>query len=463
MFESVKNFSVADVQMYREQEEDLDFSIVEIWALAEGTNSHKNPFSREVLESYADTFKGKFIVAKFDKYRRDVRGHELDEAVIGYVSPQDEIEFKTKFIESENKEKEFVVVKALLSKIYAKDVVDMFRTDNNRSVSCEFSCVTQYKENEYGQPIDEYGVVINEENPILKYHIHGITILGKDINPSVKGTEIKIKQFAKQFEEQLNIKELAKERLSLLDKNNNIDKEDTMGEEKNLSMSETDKEEKDIIMEEPKDEEEKVEETAEEKSMEEKEEEPQEEKEMGCGEEGKEMSDDSEQEEDKEEEDDDDDDEKQKDFSLGSLVEEGEVTVLLEQFTESNLELAQKLLSMNVKEVLETVISFSEENAELKKFKEERVALDKEIKLSSIMASVKEDLDAKQFEELQKEGESLSYEMLDGFANKVKAFAYENTKQKTQQVAEDDIMRFGGNYTSTNESNQDVFDRLSKM
>ena len=463
MFESVKKFSVADVQMYREQEEDLDFSIVEIWALAEGTNSHKNPFSREVLESYADTFKGKFIVAKFDKYRRDVRGHELDEAVIGYVSPQDEIEFKTKFIESENKEKEFVVVKALLSKIYAKDVVDMFRTDNNRSVSCEFSCVTQYKENEYGQPIDEYGVVINEENPILKYHIHGITILGKDINPSVKGTEIKIKQFAKQFEEQLNIKELAKERLSLLDKNNNIDKEDTMGEEKNLSMSETDKEEKDIIMEEPKDEEEKVEETAEEKSMEEKEEEPQEEKEMGCGEEGKEMSDDSEQEEDKEEEEDDDDDEKQKDFSLGSLVEEGEVTVLLEQFTESNLELAQKLLSMNVKEVLETVISFSEENAELKKFKEERVALDKEIKLSSIMASVKEDLDAKQFEELQKEGESLSYEMLDGFANKVKAFAYENTKQKTQQVAEDDIMRFGGTYTETNESNQDVFDRLSKM
>ena len=462
MFESVKKFSVADVQMYREQEEDLDFSIVEIWALAEGTNSHKNPFSREVLESYADTFKGKFIVAKFDKYRRDVRGHELDEAVIGYVSPQDEIEFKTKFIESENKEKEFVVVKALLSKIYAKDVVDMFRTDNNRSVSCEFSCVTQYKENEYGQPIDEYGVVINEENPILKYHIHGITILGKDINPSVKGTEIKIKQFAKQFEEQLNIKELAKERLSLLDKNNNIDKEDTMGEEKNLSMSETDKEEKDIIMEEPKDEEEKVEETAEEKSMEEKEEEPQEEKEMGCGEEGKEMSDDSEREEDKEEEED-DDDEKQKDFSLGSLVEEGEVTVLLEQFTESNLELAQKLLSMNVKEVLETVISFSEENAELKKFKEERVALDKEIKLSSIMASVKEDLDAKQFEELQKEGESLSYEMLDGFANKVKAFAYENTKQKTQQVAEDDIMRFGGTYTETNESNQDVFDRLSKM
>lgn len=459
MFESVKEFSVADVQMYKEQEEDLDFSIVEIWALAEGTNSHKNPFSREVLESYADTFKGKFIVAKFDKYRRDVRGHELDEAVIGYVSPQDEIEFKTKFVESENKEKEFVVVKALLSKIYAKDVVDMFRTDNNRSVSCEFSCVTQYKENEYGQPIDEYGVVINEENPILKYHIHGITILGKDINPSVKGTEIKIKQFAKQFEEQLNIKELAKERLSLLNKNNNIDKEDTMGEEKNLSMSETDKEEKDVIMEEPKDEEE----TTEEKSMEEKEEKPQEEKEMGCGEEEKEMSDDSEQEEDKEEEEDDDDDEKPKNFSLGSLIEEDEATVLLEQFTESNLELAQKLLSMNVKEVLEIVISFSEENAELKKFKEERVALDKEIKLSNIMASVKEDLDAKQFEELQKEGESLSYEMLDGFANKVKAFAYENTKQKTQQIAEDDIMRFGGVDTVTRESNQDVFDRLSKM
>ena len=72
---------------------------------------------------------------------------------MSYVPPNEEIEFKTK--EVDGIEKEFVVVKGLLSKIYAKEVVDLFRTNNGRTVSCEFSCATQYEENEYGKAIDE--------------------------------------------------------------------------------------------------------------------------------------------------------------------------------------------------------------------------------------------------------------------------------------------------------------------
>ena len=103
MSEYLKKFSIEDVQMYNEQKENIDFSIVEIWTVANDNNSHRNPISIEVLEKYADTFKGKFIVAKFDKTAMDVKAHETDEIIVGYIDPREPIEFKTKFVETKLK------------------------------------------------------------------------------------------------------------------------------------------------------------------------------------------------------------------------------------------------------------------------------------------------------------------------------------------------------------------------
>ena len=50
-------------------------------------------------------------------------------------------------------------------------------------------------------------------------------------------------------------------------------------------------------------------------------------------------------------------------------------------------------------------------------------------KFSTIMASVKEDLDEKTFAELSEEGKVLSLDQLGAFENKVKAFAYDATKK----------------------------------
>lgn len=464
MQKSVKNFSIDDVQMYREQQEDADFSVVEIWALAEGNNSHRNPFSREVLEKYSDTFKGKFIVAKFDKWTKDAEGHELDEVITGYIDPREEIEFKTK--EVDGIEKEFVVIRGLLSKIYATEIVEMFRTHNDRTVSCEFSCSTMYEENEYGKPIDSNGVVLDIDNPILSYHIHGITILGMKYNPSVKGTEIKVKQFASTNK---TLKELAKERLGIINKkefsNENLlnktqDKEDIMEEvlEKQFE-SESKEEEKDVIMEEVEnveetekvEEEEKTEtfedETKEMTETEDKEEpQEQEEKEMGCGE--KEMSE-TETDEDKNEE----VKEEEKKFSIADFL-----TITFEE----NDELVNKIKAMSADEIVNTIIEFSKENIELKQFKEDRLNKDKEVKLSAIMASVKEDLDTKKFSELQEEGKTLSYNELDGFENKVKAFAYEaNKERKTAKHDDVEFMMFAGvtenNNAEKNDSADDIF------
>lgn len=556
MNKNIKTFSIDDVRLYREQNEDPDFAMVEIYALAEGLNSHRNPFSREVLERDADTFKGKFIIAKYNKFEKDTEAHSLNQSILGYVPPNEEIEFKTK--EVDGIEKEFVVVKGLLSKIYAKEVVDLFRTNNGRTVSCEFSCATQYEENEYGKAIDENGLELDVDNPILSYHIHGITILGLKYNPSVAGTEIKVKQFAEQCEQQ-SLKQFAEERkeqlklvLHPIDKSkesidmgdwngdkakndllkeknfktlaksvcllledgweekrkgslkypvmnlkdgkwvynaeglssaraygeqhdssvakkaisiqkrlglyNKEDKEDNMEEEKKLSESESKDTEKDVVMEESKEEETK--EMAQEDN---KEEQP---KEMGCDDEMKEMSDDDSKDDDKddEQEDKEDDDDKEKKFSLDAYVDQVAMLAMLENETEDNKKLADEVMKqMSANEIVEKFVQMAKENTELRadKEKNEREKADK--KFSAIMASVKEDLGAKLFSELSEEGKDLTLEQLGTFENKVKAFAYEATKNKTRKE-DDGIMRFAGvDNSQNNQDSQDVFDRLSKM
>lgn len=556
MNKNIKTFSIDDVRLYREQNEDPDFAMVEIYALAEGLNSHRNPFSREVLERDADTFKGKFIIAKYNKFEKDTEAHSLNQSILGYVPPNEEIEFKTK--EVDGIEKEFVVVKGLLSKIYAKEVVDLFRTNNGRTVSCEFSCATQYEENEYGKAIDENGLELDVDNPILSYHIHGITILGLKYNPSVAGTEIKVKQFAEKCEQQ-SLKQFAEERkeklklvLHPMDKSkgavdmgdwngdkakndllkeknfktlaksvcllledgweerkkgalkypvmnlkdgkwvynaeglssaraygeqhdpsvaekaisiqkrlglyNKEDKEDNMEEEKKLSESESKDTEKDIIMEEPKEEETK--EMAQEDN---KEEQP---KEMGCDGEMKEMSDDDSKDDDKddEQEDKEDDDDKEKKFSLDAYVDQVAMLAMLENETEENKKLADEVMKqMSANEIVEKFVQMAKENAELKIEKEKSDKEKRDKKFSAIMASVKEDLDAKLFSELSEEGKDLTLEQLGAFENKVKAFAYEATKNN-QRKEDDGIMRFAGvDNSQNNQDSKDVFDRLSKM
>ena len=557
MKEYMKKFSIEDVQLYREQDEDPDFAYVELWALAEGNNSHRNPFSKEVLERDADTFKGKFIVAKYNKFEKDTEAHSLNQSILGYVPPNEEIEFKTK--EVDGIEKEFVVVKGLLSKIYAKEVVDLFRTNNGRTVSCEFSCATQYEENEYGKAIDENGLELDVDNPILSYHIHGITILGLKYNPSVAGTEIKVKQFAEKCEQQ-SLKQFAEERKEQLklvshpidkskesvdmgdwngdkakndllkEKNfktlaksvcllledgweerkkgalkypvmnlkdgkwvynaeglssaraygeqhdpsvadkaisiqkrlglyNKEDREDNMEEEKKLSESESKDTEKDIVMEEPKEEETK--EMAQEDN---KEEQP---KEMGCDGEMKEMSDEDSKDDDKDDEQEDkedDDDNQEKKFSLDAYVDQVAMLAMLENETEENKKLADEVMKqMSANEIVEKFVQMAKENAELKIEKEKSDKEKRDKKFSAIMASVKEDLDAKLFSELSEEGKDLTLEQLGAFENKVKAFAYEATKNN-QRKEDDGIMRFAGVDNSlNNQDSQDVFDRLSKM
>ena len=240
---------------------------------------------------------------------------------------------------------------------------------------------------------------------------------------------------------------------------NKEDREDNMEEEKKLSESESKDTEKDIIMEEPKEEETK--EMAQEDN---KEEQP---KEMGCDGETKEMSDEDSKDDDKDDEQEDkedDDDNQEKKFSLDAYVDQVAMLAMLENETEENKKLADEVMKqMSANEIVEKFVQMAKENAELKIEKEKSDKEKRDKKFSAIMASVKEDLDAKLFSELSEEGKDLTLEQLGAFENKVKAFAYEATKNN-QRKEDDGIMRFAGVDNSlNNQDGQDVFDRLSKM
>ena len=172
----LKNFSVDDIYLY-ENDNDADFAIMRLYFLASGNNSHNSPISDEVLRRDADTALGKFIVARYDPYKRDVMSHETDEVIIGYIPQDSEITFE------EKDNKLFAVATAVISKLYASNVYELFKKNNYRSVSAEFTCVE-------GDELPDGGI------PIESFVIRGITILGQDVRPAVEGAEAEIVRFS---------------------------------------------------------------------------------------------------------------------------------------------------------------------------------------------------------------------------------------------------------------------------
>lgn len=174
--ESLKKFGISDIVLDVESE-DVEFSYADIWFLAEGNNSHKNPIDIEVLKRDAHTILGKFLIYRLNPLGSDFMGHEVKEYIAGYFDPREQIRFE------EKDGKTFAVAKATISKIYAKEVVELFKESNGRSVSVEMMTVDGDK--------DAFG-----DESILAFNITGCTILGKDVKPSCKGAEMVIKQFA---------------------------------------------------------------------------------------------------------------------------------------------------------------------------------------------------------------------------------------------------------------------------
>ena len=173
-----KQFAIEDIRELATENSD-DMAYCKIWALASGNNSHKNPISVEVLKEYAHTILGKWVIADYSEWKNDFTTHTSKQVIVGVIPKDSEITFE------EKDGKTFLVVEAVMSKLYAKNAYLAFVEDNQRSVSCEFIC-SEGDEDEYGN------------RPILSYDIKAVTILGKSFNPSVAGAEMTIVQFSEE-------------------------------------------------------------------------------------------------------------------------------------------------------------------------------------------------------------------------------------------------------------------------
>lgn len=418
--DSLKKFSIDDIELFRE-DEDVDFAHVRIYSLGTGQNSHKNPISLEVLKRDAHTILGKLIIGKFDKFKKDTTTHEENQCVLGYIPKEQEIKFE------EKDGKTFIVVEGLISKLYATEVVQMFKDINFRSVSCEFSCI-EGEEDEFGN------------KPILSFCIHGVTILGLSYSPSCKGAEIKVMQFAEK--ENSKLQSFADERKKLFKKEEN--KEEKMADKEKKVTAE----------------EEKVEETkTKEKEMAEQKEEKKEDKPSNSEEDTKKkMSDDK---DDDEDDDDKDKDEKEKKMSTDANVDTMASLAFLENETEQYKEMINKMYAQDKEIIMEEYLKMAKERDELKAYQETRMKEDKEFAVNKIMADVKEDLDEKEFEDLKKEGMACKYEEVKGFENKVKAFAYEKSKTNPKKKdSNEDIMKFEAKKVKEEKSTEETVDDI---
>lgn len=513
MKDSIKQFSINDIQEVATENSD-EFFYARICALSTRPNSHKVLITDEILRRDGKTILGKWIVAD-PKYGESM-SHTNSEVIVGIVPQDSNIEYI-----QDSDGYTSMYVDAILSKLYGKQVYDMFKSDNQRNVSVEMM-TADLDEDEYGN------------TPIEGLKICGVTILGKFVNGSCSDANMIITQFseesANKFYDNCNkdslrkFAEERKEKLNLVSRpmdkkeyvtsdwngdkakhdaikeknfntmaksiflkldsdykerkigslhypvmglydgvwkynSNGLSSARAYGEQHDPSVADkaiaiqkklglfnkedkmadkekkpNDNKEEDIIME-KKDKEMANDSATTEEMSDEKD------KEMGCGKKG--MSEDSKAiDETKDEKDKDKKEEKK--FSLNTCADVSDIMAMLENETEDNQELAKKVMDMDAKGIIDTVMSFAKENADLKKYKADKQAEEKDKKLSQIMASIKEDIEPKKFSELQEEGKNLSINELGGFENKVKAFAYESSKGK-EHKDDDGIMRFACN------------------
>lgn len=521
----LKCFSIDDIELFRD-DDDVDFAYVKIYVLSEGNNSHKNPIPLEVLKRDANTILGKFIIGKFSEWAQDVESHELDEVILGYIPNEQKVKFE------EKDGKTFLVVEGVLSKLYATQVVQMFKNLNFRNVSAEFSC-EETEEDSYG----------NRE--ILSLHFHGVTILGLKYNPSCKGAEMKvvkfaemdngkdIKKLAEKRKEEMNLKSYKMDKSAKAMTNKNWNGEKTKHdilkdknfkthaksvflkledgwEDKKISAlkypvmslvgdtwvynreglssakayaNNPDSGDKEVaekinrLYNELKLNDDKEEKMADlkdkEKNLETKDKE--EEKKMSEGKDEKEKpsSDDKEKkmsdcedpdDDDKDDHDDDDEhdnsDDKEKKMSEDANLDVAASLAFLKNETEDYKAMIREMYDNDDKPVImEKFLALVKERDELKKYKEEREEEEKVFAIDKLMASVKEDLDEKQFNKFKAEGMACKLSEVEKFSTKVKAFAYENSKSKTnKETQKDGIMRFEANMAKETNKEKTVDD-----
>ena len=184
-FKNKVSMALSDWRQF-ENDEDVSLAFGHVVFLSTKPNSHMHIYVKEVIEEYAPSYLGKFIIS--DVRDGDATSHTDTQSIVGYIPSNQEVQYT---YDSEGYFQAGVDV--VISKIYAIDAYNMFLAKDTKAVSVE-QLVGFTPETEDG--ID--GV---DEKIVIGFEGIGITILGDKFKPSVPTANIKmIKMSADEFE-----------------------------------------------------------------------------------------------------------------------------------------------------------------------------------------------------------------------------------------------------------------------
>lgn len=169
-------FSIDDIQSVA-TEESVEFAIAKIAVLSTKPNSHKINITKEILERDGKSILGKWVVADFNG--TDTTTHTSQEKIVGIIPSDQELEF----VENEDGSVT-MFAEAVISKIYATEVYNLFKSHNFRNVSVEMGTADD-EELEDGS-IDISGLCI-----------YGVTILGLSVGGSCPDANMSIVRFSR--------------------------------------------------------------------------------------------------------------------------------------------------------------------------------------------------------------------------------------------------------------------------
>ena len=367
-------------------DEDPELAIAKALFLSTRPNSHKFNLSEEVLQKYASTILGKFLIGNLNIFESDVMSHERKPDIFGYIPTTQKVEF----VRADDGYLD-AYVNIVVSKIYATEVYNLFLDDNFRNVSVEMRVMYS----------DE------ETKDVAEFNIAGLTVLGKTVNPSVPRAHMEMVRFSadeaeKYYSEHITCSEHDFEtevlgKLNLVLNKLNLKNETVNNEEAEENMAKLEEQEKDVVMEQPTEEAPKEDETklAEDAEKEEEKEEVKEEK----------ASDDSES--DKK-----DDEDKQEDEKASEDSDDKEEDKEDDKLAEKEAQCAE--LEAKCAE-LEAKLS------ELEKFKADTEEKEKMAIVNQTLAQVKESMDAEQYAKFEEKANDCTLETINAWRNEVLA------------------------------------------
>lgn len=168
-------FSIDDIQSVA-TEESVEFAIAKIAVLSTKPNSHKINITKEILKRDGKSILGKWVVADFNG--TDTTTHTNQEKIVGIIPSDQELEF----VENEDGSVT-MFAEAVISKIYATEVYNLFKSHNFRNVSVEMGTADD-------EELDDGSIDISG------LCIYGVTILGLSVGGSCPDANMSIVRFS---------------------------------------------------------------------------------------------------------------------------------------------------------------------------------------------------------------------------------------------------------------------------